>query len=295
MDETALTEEFESHRRRLVAIATRALGSPTDADDAVQEAWIRFHRQDHERIENVGGWLTTVVGRICIDMLRRRTARAESSLDPWGDDPVVTRDDEPVEDAAVLADSVGLALVIVLESLRPEERLAFVLHDMFGVPFADVGPIVGRSPDAAKMLASRARHKVRGVPRPTGERRQRREVVDAFLAAAREGNFDRLLELLDPDLTWHRHTDRGEDVRLGANEVMHAIRNGATGRITAERVNVNGEPGILVWGPTGRPVALMSCTIAGGKLVDIVSIVGTRRLERMSLPRPHEADAEGDG
>ncbi|QPZ39584.1 sigma-70 family RNA polymerase sigma factor [Paramicrobacterium chengjingii] len=284
MGKKTLSTAFEAHRPRLLAVAARALGSRTDAEDAVQEAWLRLDRHDSDRIDNLGGWLTRVVGRICIDMLRSRTVRGESALGIWESDPVVTDDVADPENAAVIADSLGLALVVVLESLGPEERLAFILHDMFAVPFAEVGPIVGRSPDAAKMLASRARRKVQAVPRPTGERQQRREVVEAFLTAAREGDFDALLRLLDPDVTWHRHTAHGHTVKIGANEVLDAVRRGDPGRVEVRRVSVNGEPGILAWGPSGQPIALMSCTVADGKLVDIVSIIDPSRLARLSLP-----------
>lgn len=289
MDDQSLATEFEAHRPRLLSVATRALGSGTNAEDAVQEAWLRLSKQDREGIDNLGGWLTRVVGRLCIDTLRSRTARSESTLDTWQSDPVVTEDIDGPEDTAIAADSLGLAMVVVLDSLRPEERLAFVLHDMFGVPFAEVGPIVGRSTDAAKMLASRARRKVHQMPRPTGERRQRREVVDAFLAAAREGDFDALLQLLDPDVTWHRHTAHGHTVTIGANEVLATVRRGDPDRVEARRVSVNGEPGILAWGPSGRPIALMSCTVADGRLIDIVSIIDPTRLAHMALP------VRGDG
>lgn len=284
MEELELAGAFEAQRPRLVAVATRALGSAADAEDAVQETWIRLNRHGGEGIDNLGGWLVRVIGRICIDMLRSRTARAESTFDPWVAEPVVTEDVEGPEETTMIADSLGLAMVVVLESLGPEERLAFVLHDMFAAPFAEIGPIIGRSTDAAKMLASRARRKVQGIPRPTGERTQRREVVDAFLAAARDGNFDALLRLLDPDVTWHQHTARGHVVQIGANEVLAAVRRGDPGRLEARRVSVNGEPGILVRGPGGRPVALMSCTVADGRLVEIISIVDAARLARMALP-----------
>ncbi|ADG80101.1 RNA polymerase, sigma-24 subunit, ECF subfamily OS=Tsukamurella paurometabola (strain ATCC 8368 /DSM / CCUG 35730 / CIP 100753 / JCM 10117 / KCTC 9821/ NBRC 16120 / NCIMB 702349 / NCTC 13040) OX=521096 GN=Tpau_3522 PE=3 SV=1 [Tsukamurella paurometabola] len=288
MERPAQAERFEEHRPRLTAVATRALGSPSEAEDAVQEAWLRLDRYDGAPIENLGGWLTRVVGRICIDMLRSRTARAESELDDAAD-PIVTDDDGP-EDVAVESEAVGLALLVVLDSLRPEERLAFVLHDLFAVPFAEIGPIVGRTPDAAKMLASRARRRVQAGPRPAGERREQRAVVDAFLAAAREGDFDALLRLLDPDVTWTVHTARGQSATVGANAVLDVARRGDPSRITARRVSVNGSPGILVWGPTGRPVALMACTVVSGRIVDLVSIVDAARLGRMSLPnRPDGA------
>lgn len=281
MDRTTRTEQFEQHRPRLIAVATRALGSRADAEDAVQEAWLRLDRYDGAPIANLGGWLTRVVGRICIDVLRSRTAHPETDFDDA--DPVVTEDDGP-EDVAVAADTVGLALLVVLDSLGPEERLAFVLHDLFAVPFAEVGAIVGRSPDAAKMAASRARRRVQGGPRPMVERREQRAVVDAFLAAARRGDFEALLAVLDPDLTWTRRTPRGEVVTIGANAVLEAVRRGDPSRIEARRVSVNGAPGILAWGPTGKPVALMACTVVGGRIVDVVSIVDPARLARMDLP-----------
>ncbi len=284
MDEEELATAFERQRPHLLTMAARTLGSMADAEDAVQEAWFRLRRHADDPIDNLGGWLTRVVGRICIDVLRSRATRPESTLDDWADGLIVTEDAEVPEDAAVAADSLGLALIIVLETLRPEERLAFVLHDMLAVPFAEIGSIVGCSTDAAKMLASRARRKVQQSPLPKGERKQRREVVDAFLHAARDGDFDRLLSLLDPDLRWHRFTPHGHTVTIGANEVLSALRSKSTARIEARRVNVNGEPGILVWVPSGRPVAVMSCTVVDGRMAQIVSILDPARLAHMPLP-----------
>lgn len=282
MDRTTRTEQFEQHRPRLIAVATRALGARADAEDAVQEAWLRLDRYDGPSIENLGGWLTRVVGRICIDVLRARTAHPESEFDDADADPVVTEDGP--EDVAVAADTVGLALLVVLDSLGPEERLAFVLHDLFAVPFAEVGAIVGRSADAAKMAASRARRRVQAAPRPVAERQEQRAVVDAFLTAARAGDFDALLRVLDPDLTWTRRTARDEVVFIGANAVLEAVRRGDPSRIEARRVSVNGAPGILVWGPTGKPVGLMACTVVGGRIVDVDSLLDPARLARMDLP-----------
>ncbi|SEQ95389.1 RNA polymerase sigma-70 factor, ECF subfamily [Mycobacterium sp. 88mf] len=291
--EASLAETFEQHRPRLLAVAHRVLGSRADAEDAVQEAWLRLSRQDADSIENVVGWLTTVLGRICIDMLRSRSSRAE--LTPTADLPelVVTEDVDSPEDAAVLADSVGLAMLVVLGSLRPDERLAFVLHDMFAVPFADIGQILDKSSDAVKMMASRARRKVQDVPPPTGDRRRKqeqREVVDAFLAAARDGDFDALLRVLDPDVSWQRYTAAGVTVGTGSESVVAAVRRGQGTRVVARRVSVNGEPGILAWGPKGRPLGVMACSVDGGRLVGIVSIVDPRRLARMSLPEPPADD-----
>lgn len=291
--EASLAETFERQRPRLLAVAHRVLGSRADAEDAVQEAWLRLSRQDAESVENAAGWLTTVVGRICIDMLRSRSSRAEVS--PAVDLPelVVAEDVDSPEDAAVLADSVGLAMLVVLGSLRPDERLAFVLHDMFAVPFVEIGQILDRSSDAVKMMASRARRKVQDVPPPAGGRRRKqeqREVVDAFLAAARDGDFDALLRVLDPDVTWQRYTATGMTVGTGADDIVTAVRRGHGTRVVARRVSVNGEPGILAWGPTGRPLGLMACTVDKGRLVGIVSIIDPGRLARMSLPEPPAAD-----
>jgi RNA polymerase sigma-70 factor (ECF subfamily) len=289
MTDAALAQFFEDQRPRLLAVAHRVLGSRTDAEDAVQEAWLRLSRQDPDTIDNLAGWLTTVIGRICVDMLRTRTSRSEVPVA----DLVVTEDVDTPEDAAVLADTVGLALLVVLGSLRPEERLAFVLHDMFAVPFADIGPILGKSADATKMLASRARRKVQDVPAPAADRRQRdkrRAVVDAFLAAARDGDFEALLRVLDPDVHWQRHTANGVIAGTGADGIVDAVRRGLRGRVTARRVSVNGEPGVLAWGPTGRPLGVMACTVEGGRLVGIVSIIDPARLARISLPAP---DPEG--
>lgn len=279
-----LSAAFEGHRAHLLAAARRVLGSSAEAEDAVQETWLRLDRHRGERIDNLGGWLTRVVGRICIDMLRSRSSRAESALDSWTDELVVTRGADDPEAAAMHADALAPAMLIVLETLGPRERLAFVLHDMFAVPFAQIAPIVGGSPEASKMLASRARRKVQQVPRPTGTLRQRREVVDAFLTAAHDGDFAALLRLLDPEVTWHQRTPRGILVKIGADEVLAAVRRGDPNRIQAHRVTIDGEPGILVRSRSGRPLGLMCCTVSGGVLVDIVSIA----------PAPALADVDAD-
>lgn len=291
--EAALADAFEQQRPRLLTVAHRVLGSRADAEDAVQEAWLRLSRQDPASIENVAGWLTTVVGRICIDTLRSRSSRAEVSAAVDLPELVVTEDVDTPEDTAVLADSVGLAMLVVLGSLRPDERLAFVLHDMFAVPFAEIGQILDRSGDAVKMMASRARRKVQDVPPPTRDRRhkqEQRKVVDAFLAAARDGDFDALLRVLDPEVTWQRYTATGMTVGTGSDAIVAAVRRGQGTRVLARRVSVNGEPGILAWGPTGRPLSVMACVVDGGRLVGIVSIVDPARLARMSLPEPPADD-----
>ena len=284
--EAELAATFELHRERLLAIATRVLGSRFDAEDVVQEAWVRLARQDAARIENLAAWLTTVVGRLCIDVLRGRTAKREISYEERATELVVTEDDAGPEDTFVEAESLGLALLTVLGSLRPDERLAFVLHDLFAMPFAEIGPIVGKSSDAAKVAASRARRKVQCAPRPSGIRQQQRSVVDAFLAAARDGDFGRLLEILDPDLTWEIQTSRGVTVKVGAGEVVRAVERGSGSRIVARRVLVNGEPGIMAWGANGRPLSVMACTVENGRMTAIVSVTDRARLVTIDIPAP---------
>ncbi|UFU05535.1 sigma-70 family RNA polymerase sigma factor [Ruania halotolerans] len=281
------TQAFERERERLIAMAHRMLGSRADAEDAVQEAWLRLARQDAHTIDNLGGWLTTVVGRVCLDVLRSRQAKQEASYDAQLPEFVVTEDaDDTPEESAVLADSVGVALLVVLETLRPDERLAFVLHDVFAVSFVEIGQILGKSTDAAKMLASRARRKVRGAPRSTAKRQEQREVVDAFLAAAREGDFEGLLKVLDPEVTWRSYTPRGTIEHLGAADVVEAAQRGRRAAVIARRVLVNGEPGILTWGRGGQPISVMACTVVEGRIADVVALVDPIRLATMDLPAP---------
>lgn len=288
--DAGLADDFEEQRGRLVALAYRMLGSTADAEDAVQETWFRLARQDPSTIDNLPGWLTTVVGRVCLDLLRSRKAKAEVPLDERVPDFVVTEDEGGgPEDTALLADSVGLAMLVVLETLRPDERLAFVLHDMFGVPFVEIGQIIGKTPDAAKMTASRARRKVQGAPRSTDPRQQQREVVDAFITAARDGDFEQLLTVLDPDITWTAHTAKGDVVRLGRTEVVAAVERGGYASVLARRVLINGEPGILSWSRTGKPLGVMSCTVVDGRMVDVVALVDPVRLAAMDLPDPPTA------
>ncbi|WP_238164594.1 GNAT family N-acetyltransferase [Kribbella pittospori] len=287
--EDALAGAFEQQRDRLVAVAYRMLGSRVDAEDAVQEAWLRLARQDADSIDNLAGWLTTVVGRVCIDVLRSRKARPEVSYEDQLPDLVVTEDDG-VEDS-VLAESVGPALLVVLDALRPDERLAFVLHDMFAVPFAEIGQILGRSTDAAKMLASRARRKVQDTHPPPDEPTKQRAVVEAFLAAARSGDFEGRLRVLDPDVTWRAHTARGVVIRLGATEVAARALRGAETEVSARPVLVNGRTGILSWRPNGDPLSVMACTVVDGRIVEILSVSDPARLATMSLPpRPGVTD-----
>ncbi|CAG6393660.1 sigma-70 family RNA polymerase sigma factor [Streptomyces cocklensis] len=280
-----LAGAFEQQRGRLVAVAYRMLGSRADAEDAVQEAWLRLGRQDPDAIGNLAGWLTTVVGRVCIDVLRSRKARPEVPYDEQLPEFVVAEDDgAPPEEDAVLAESVGLALLVVLDTLRPAERLAFVLHDMFAVPFDEIGLILGRTPDAAKMLASRARRKVHDAHRPPDERQQQRAVVDAFLAAARSGDFEGLLRVLDPEVVWRSYSAHGVVVRLGAAEVAARAQRGVRAVVTARPVLVNGDSGIVVRDAHGRLLGVMACTVAGGRIVGMLSVSDPGRLAAMGVP-----------
>jgi RNA polymerase sigma factor (sigma-70 family) len=281
-----LTQQFESRRDHLRAVAYRMLGSVSEADDALQESWLRVSRAGASGVENLGGWLTTIVSRVCLDMLRSRKARREEPLGPHIPEPIVSREDEvDPEHETLLADSVGLALQVVLDTLTPAERLAFVLHDMFGVPFDDIAPIVDRSRPAARQLASRARRKVRGsAPAPDVDLARQREVVDAFLAAARDGDFDALLELLDPEVVLR--VDRGATqpgvLVQGAAAVIKEARRYAGGARFARPALVNGTAGYLV-APGGRPVALAGFTVAHGKVVEIDVLADRARLRELDL------------
>src|SRR5437660_9139515 len=258
-----LAERFEEHRIRLRAVAYRMLGSLSDADDAVQEAWLRLIRSDTNEIENLGGWLTTVVARVCLNMLRSRASLREEPLGVHVPDPIVSRDDgaDP-EHEALLVDAVGLALLVVLETLTPAERLAFVLHDMFAVPFDEIAPIVERSPEATRQLASRARRRVRGAaPFPDADLTAQWEIVEAFLAAARGGDFDALVAVLDPDVVLR--ADRAA-VQAGASREVRgavAVADTFSGRARfAQPALVNGAAG-AVWAPRGRPRVVFGFTI----------------------------------
>jgi RNA polymerase sigma factor (sigma-70 family) len=287
-DRDQLAQQFESNRARLRAVAYRMLGSVGEADDAVQEAWLRLGRSDAGEIENLGGWLTTVVARVCLDMLRSRGSRGEVPLGPHVPEPIVSSEDgvDP-EHEALLADSVGLALLVVLETLTPAERLAFVLHDMFAVPFDEIAPIVGRSPSAARQLASRARRRVRGAaPAPDADLTRQREVVDAFLAAARDGDFEALLAVLDPEVVLR--VDRGAARLAGSREVRgaSAVAEQAArfSRLApaARPALVNGAAGFVV-APGGRPVAVAGFTVAGGRVVEIDLLADQARLRELDL------------
>lgn len=283
----ALAGAFEEQRERLVAVAYRMLGSRADAEDAVQEAWIRLARQERASIDNLAGWLTTVVGRVCIDMLRSRKTRAELSYDDRLPElvVVVAVDVGPSpEDDAMLAESVGLALLVVLETLTPTERLAFVLHDMFAVSFAEIGEIIGRSTDASKMLASRARRKVRDASLPFEERRRQRAVVEAFLTAARKGDFEALVQLMDPQVTWRTLHPQGVLTTVGAAEVAGPVLRGMKAMTTALPVMVNGDPGFVAWGANGKVLGVAACTVVDDRIVELLTVSDRKRLDAMGLP-----------
>jgi len=283
-----LVEQFEANRAHLRAVAYRMLGSVSEADDALQEAWLRLSRSDLSGVANPAGWLTTVVGRICLDMLRTRRSRREEPLGPRVPEPILSREDgvDP-EYEALLADSVGLALLVVLETLSPSERLAFVLHDMFGLPFDEIAPIVDRTPAAARQLASRARRRVRGAPTtPDVDVPRQREVVDAFRAAARDGDFEALLAVLDPDVALR--ADRGP-MPVGASREVHGAAAVAEQAMSfaplaqfARPVLVNGVAGVLV-APKGEPLSVLGFTVVGGRIVEIDILADPERLRRLDL------------
>ncbi|HEU0213909.1 MAG TPA: sigma-70 family RNA polymerase sigma factor [Jiangellaceae bacterium] len=279
-----LAERFEENRIHLRAVAYRMLGSASEAEDAVQESWLRLSRWDTNGVENLGGFLTTVVSRVCLDMLRSRRSRREEPLDAHLPDPVASADGADPEGEALLADSVGPALLVVLDTLAPAERLAFVLHDMFAVPYDQIAPIVGRSPDAARKLASRARRRVQGAATvPEIDLARQREVVDAFLAASRNGDFDELLALLHPRVVLRAD---GAAVQAGASKEVQgaaAVATTFSGRARAARAAlVNGVPG-AVWAPGGRPRIVFGFTTTGGKIVAIELLADPDRLHELDI------------
>jgi RNA polymerase sigma-70 factor (ECF subfamily) len=284
-----LAEEFQRNRDRLRVVAYRMLGSISDADDAVQEAWLRLSRSDPEAIANLPGWLTSVVARVALDMLKARRARHEDYVGSWLPEPVVVDAGETMpEDEALLADSVGLALLVVLESLAPPERLAFVLHDMFAVPFDEIATIVGTTPGAARQLASRARRRVRGAaPAEDADVAQQRELVDAFLAASREGNFAGLVAVLDPDVVFRvdagGHGPGARDPITGAEAVAQQIlARGRPFARFAQPVLVNGRAGVVV-APGGTPMAVVGFTTVRGRIVAIDLITDREKLRHLPL------------
>ncbi|MFF3455413.1 sigma-70 family RNA polymerase sigma factor [Streptomyces sp. NPDC002730] len=285
MDENeVLAERFEEHRAHLRAVAYRMLGSSAEADDAVQEAWLRLSRSDTGDVENLGGWLTTVVARVSLNMLRSRKTRREDPWDAHLPEPAVGHEDtaDP-EHQALLADSVGLALLVVLDTLAPAERLAFVLHDMFAVPFDEIAPIVERTPAATRQLASRARRRVQGTPGvPETDVTRQREVVDAFLAASRGGDFDALLALLDPDVVLRTDTAAALS-GAGAARGAAAVADTFAGRAkAAQPALINGSAG-LVWAPGGRPRVVFGFTITHGRITAIDILADAERLSGLDL------------
>jgi RNA polymerase sigma-70 factor (ECF subfamily) len=284
-----LAEQFEEHRAHLRRVAYRMLGTIDDSDDAVQEAWLRLSRTDSAAIENLGGWLTTVVGRVCFDILRARRSRRKDYVGSWLPEPVVTVGDQSdPEQEALLADSVGLALLVVLETLTPAERLAFVLHDMFGLPFEEIAPIVERTPAATRQLASRARRRVRGVqPDSDADMSEQREVVDAFLAAARDGDFEGLIAVLDPDVVFR--IDFGPNSRQARPDVEGAeavarqiLARGTPFAPLARPAIVNGAAGAIV-GLRGKPFAVAGFAVSNGRITEIDIVTDPDKLPRLEL------------
>jgi RNA polymerase sigma factor (sigma-70 family) len=287
-DQDWLAERFEAHRSHLRGVAYRMLGSTAEADDAVQDAWIRLSRTDTRDVDNLRAWLTTVVARVSLNMLRSRKTRRETHLDTHVPDPIVSPEAgvDP-EQEALLGDSVGLAMFVVLDSLAPAERVAFVLHDVFAVPFEEIAPIVGRTPTAARQLASRARRRVQGAPVPDVDLDGQWAVVDAFLAAARAGDFERLVAVLDPDVVLRSDggTARPALVSLvrGAETVAAQAMTFRRFTETASRILVNGIPGGVAWAPDGRPFAVVALTVLGGKIVRIDILADPDRLAKLEL------------
>jgi len=286
-DSERLAEEFERHRAHLRAVAYRMLGSVSEAEDAVQESWIRLGRTDVHEVENLRAWLTTVVARVCLDMLRTRVSRREDSLDTHLPDPVITRADANPESDAVLADSVGLALLVVLETLEPAERLAFVLHDVFGMTFDEIAPIVDRSAVAARQLASRARRRVqRGAPKAEHDLRQQRRVIDAFMAAASKGDFEGLVAVLDPDIVLRADggalTGLSRVVR-GADAVAAQAATFSRSGLSNQLLLVNGSLGFVSCRPDGRVFSVIGFTIARGKVIEMDILADPERLSGLDL------------
>ena len=288
MDEREwLTDRFERHRPHLRAVAHRMLGSAADADEALQEAWLRIRDQDAERVENMQAWLTTIVGRVCLNTLRARRARPEALSGVHVPDPVVAFSSEAgPEQEAVLADSAGLALLVVLEALSPAQRLAFVLHDVFGVPFSEIATILDRSEAAAQQLASRARRRVRDSPEPAPDSAEQRRLVDAFFAASRDGDFDALIRVLHPDVVLRID---GGDKRARASHVVHGAEAVAANTRTYSKLHpyvlpavVNGTPGAVI-ALNGRPYAVMAFTVGDGRITAIDALLDPERLERLDL------------
>jgi RNA polymerase sigma-70 factor, ECF subfamily len=283
-----LARQFEDHRPRLQAVAYRMLGSLSEADDAVQDAWLRLSRADRIEVENLSGWLTTVVARVALNMLRARNTRRERPLDVYVPDPIIDpADGSNPEHDALLAESVGLALLVVLETLTPAERLAFVLHDMFAVPFDEIAPIVERSPEATRQLASRARRRVRGAaPVPDADLTTQWEVVEAFLAAAREGDFDALIALLDPEVVLRADFGRaGIPLHVqGAETIASRALPWSRVDLTMRRALINGAAGVVTF-LRGRPFSIAALTVKEGRIVEIDFLADPERIAQLDLAK----------
>ncbi len=287
-DRDVLAARFEEQRPQLRRIAYRMLGTVDEADDAVQEAWIRLSRTDESSVDNLAAWLTTVVSRVCLDMLRSRRSRREEFVGSWMPEPIVTIGDEPSpEDEALIADGVGIALYVVLETLTPAERVAFVLHDMFAMPFDEIARIAGRTPEAKRQLASRARRRVQGAsPVSDVELAEQRRVVDAFLEAARRGDFDALLELLDPEVALRVDAGPGSPLArepiVGAEAVVAEAQRWNTFAPYARPATVNGVAGAVIGRP-GHPVfSVLAMTVANGRITALDFVVDPAKLARLN-------------
>jgi len=283
-EEKFFAEQFKANRTHLKSIAYRMLGSASDAEDAVQEAWVRLSRADTGEVKNLGGWLTTVVSRVCLDMLRLRKSRREDRLDAASHDPAIEPEAAVIEREAMLADSVGLAMLVVLEQLSPAERVAFVLHDMFDLPFDDIGPIVDRTPIAARQLASRARRRVQGKPVPDEtELASNRDIVRAFLTASRGGDFAGLLAVLDPDVIFHADEAAMRLGSLGGIRGADTVAKVYVGRAkTAEVALLDGEIGILV-APAGKLLLVSKVVVRDGRIAELYAVADTDSLAEMEI------------
>ena len=289
-DQDWLAERFEEHRARLRQVAYRILGSAAEADDAVQDAWLRASRAGARDVENIGGWLTTIVARVCLNMLRSRNTQREESLEVAVPDPIVSLEGglDP-EEEVLLADSVGLALQVVIDTLGPAERLAFVLHDMFDLPFEEIAAMVGRTPQATRQLASRARRRIKGaeIPAPERDLARQRSVVDAFFAAGRAGDFDALVAVLHPDVVARADFSPSRPgssmVIRGAAAVARQARLGASTAAEVHPALVNGSAGVVIT-LRGRPFAVMAFTVADGKIVEIDTVADPERVAKVAAP-----------
>ncbi len=287
-DQDWLAERFEANRSHLRGVAFRMLGSLTEAEDAVQEAWIRLSRTDTSHVDNLQAWLTTVVGRVCLNMLRTRKTRREASLETHLPDLVLSPEGgiDP-EQEALLGDSVGLAMFVLLESLTPGERVAFVLHDVFAMPFDAIAPIIDRTPTAARQLASRARRRVQGAPVPDADLHGQWAVVDAFLAASRAGDFERLLVVLDPEVVLRSDGGVARPALTllvrGAQAVAERAMTFRRFAETSRRILVNGMPGGIVWAPDASPYAVVAITVKGGRIVALDFLADPDRIGQLDL------------